>query len=65
MSLRPIVDNDAREWIHELYGARRERRSTAQSMRVASRRIVESRRAANATTHPATWGAFVSSGDWR
>ncbi|HZN03502.1 MAG TPA: CHAT domain-containing protein, partial [Candidatus Polarisedimenticolia bacterium] len=65
MSLWAVGDQDAREWVRELYAARLGGRSTAESLRLASRRILDSRREAGATTHPHTWGAFVSAGDWR
>jgi CHAT domain-containing protein len=66
MSLWPVEDQAARQWMRELYQARLERRlSTAEAVREASLTVLRDRRAAHQSTHPFYWGAFVAAGDWR
>ncbi len=65
MSLWPVTDHDAREWIEELYRARLRGRSTAEAVRDGSLAILNSRRRAGVSAHPFFWGAFVAAGDWR
>jgi hypothetical protein len=64
-SQRASRDCATRAWIAELYGARLEGASTAESMRRAAVRVLTDRRAAGASTHPFYWGAFEAAGDWR
>ena len=65
MSLWPVTDHDAREWIEELYRARLRGRSTADAVRDGSLAILDSRRRAGVSTHPFFWGAFVAAGNWQ
>ena len=66
MSLWPVEDRAAREWMRGLYTARLTKRlSTAESLREASRAMLAARRAAGQSTHPFFWAAFVGAGDWR
>ena len=65
MSLWRVEDEAAREWMRELYGGRLSGLSTAESVRQASLRILDARRKAGDSTHPFSWGAFVTTGDWR
>ncbi|PYS96425.1 MAG: hypothetical protein DMF50_04610 [Acidobacteria bacterium] len=65
LSLWSVEDASAREWMRALYGARLSGRSTAEAVRRASREMIDARRRAGRSTHPASWGAFVATGDWR
>ena len=65
LSLWPVGDNDARDWMAALYGQRARGKSTADAVRQAGLQIVRGRRDAGVTAHPFFWGAFVAAGDWR
>jgi CHAT domain-containing protein/tetratricopeptide (TPR) repeat protein len=65
MSLWSVEDEAAREWMKSLYGARLGGSTTAEAVRAASLKVIEARRKAGWSTHPAYWGAFVAAGDWR
>lgn len=66
MSLWPVRDEIAREWMVELYRARLETEATTiDAVNSASATLLARRRAAGGSTHPALWGAFVACGDWR
>ena len=66
MSLWPIKDESAREWMRGLYQARLlERKGTAEAVREASLTVLRARREARKSTHPFHWGGFVATGDWR
>ena len=63
-TLWSVNDLATRDWMVELYRARYEEGlTTARSLRAASLRVIESRRAKNRSTHPFYWAAFVASGD--
>jgi CHAT domain-containing protein len=65
MSLWPVEDNSAREWMTTLYERRLVRgRDTAASVREASLQVLRHRRARNQSTHPFYWAGFVAAGDW-
>ena len=65
MSLWPVDDDAAREWMLALYEARLTKRlSTAESVRSASLRLLEMGRA-RGNDHPFFWAGFVAAGDWR
>jgi tetratricopeptide (TPR) repeat protein/CHAT domain-containing protein len=66
MSLWPVDDESAREWMKELYAARLLRRlSTARSVREAGLRMLERGRRSGVGSHPFHWAGFVAAGDWR
>jgi CHAT domain-containing protein len=66
MSLWPVGDESAESWMLALYEARlKQGMPTADAVRAASRRLLESRRAAGVSTHPAHWAPFVSAGAWQ
>jgi CHAT domain-containing protein/Tfp pilus assembly protein PilF len=66
MSLWAVEDRSTLDWMTRLYRARLiDARSTADSMREASRLTLQSRRARGLNTHPFYWAAFVAAGDWR
>lgn len=66
MSLWPVEDRAARDWMRALYQGRlQDRRSTEDAVREASRRVLDQRRRQRASTHPFFWAGFVASGDWR
>jgi len=66
MSLWPVRDDDARQWMRSLYENRLLRRlGTAESIRAAALEMLHARRRAGRPTHPACWGGFVAAGDWR
>lgn len=62
VSLWPVGDHDAREWVRGLYAARASGLPAAAAVRRASLDILERRRRAGATTHPFSWGAFIAAG---
>lgn len=65
-SLWSVDDAYTRDWMAELYSARLDRRlDTPASVSAANRAMLRRLRAEGRTTHPALWGAFVASGDWR
>jgi CHAT domain-containing protein len=66
MSLWPVADEGAHEWMVDLYEARFSRKlDTATAVRDASRMTLERRRARGASTHPWHWAGFIAAGDWR
>lgn len=66
MSLWPVEDNSAREWMTMMYRRRFVRgRDTAASVREASLLVLRQRRAKGQSTHPFYWAGFVAAGDWR
>jgi CHAT domain-containing protein len=66
MSLWPVEDNSALEWMTSLYGRRLvSGRDTAASVREASLQVLRQRRAKGLSTHPFYWAGFVAAGDWR
>ncbi len=65
LSLWSVEDQAAREWMKDLYEERLGGRTTAEAVREASLKVIGSRRKAGRSTHPAYWGAFVATGDWR
>jgi hypothetical protein len=66
MSLWPISDEAAREWMADLYLARLNGgASTAEAVRDAARAALARRRAAGESDHPHGWAGFLASGDWR
>ncbi|MGH7725630.1 MAG: CHAT domain-containing protein [Candidatus Eiseniibacteriota bacterium] len=66
MSLWPVEDAAARQWMAALYEARFARGlSTAESVRAASLALLERLRRRGAEPDPAIWGAFIGAGEWR
>ncbi len=66
MSLWPVQDTDAREWMATLYRERfRSGLDTAGAIRQADLELFRKRRAKQLSTHPFYWAAFVATGDWR
>jgi CHAT domain-containing protein len=66
MSLWSVEDRSTQVWMRYLYDARfTQQRSSADSVRDASVRVLEERRARRESTHPFYWAAFVAAGDWR
>jgi CHAT domain-containing protein len=66
VSLWAVDDAATRAWMSDLYRARLlAKRSTAESVREASRAMLAARRASHQDLHPFHWAAFVASGDWR
>jgi CHAT domain-containing protein len=66
MSLWPVRDRVAREWMIELYRARIGSDATAvDAVRAAGLRLLQENRRRGHGGHPALWGAFVACGDWR
>jgi CHAT domain-containing protein len=65
MTLWPVDDTTARQFMHRLYADRLElHESTADSVWDASRKLLLQRRAAAKSTHPWYWAGFISSGRW-
>jgi CHAT domain-containing protein len=66
VSLWPVEDRLAREWMQAMYASRLEQRtSTAGAVRDASRSLLSARRRRGGSTHPFYWSGFVAAGDWR
>lgn len=66
MSLWPVEDEAARDWMTALYTARLiDRLPTAESVRAASLALLRDRRSRGQDTRPSTWAAFLATGDWR
>ncbi len=66
VSLWPVEDLAAREWMHSLYENRLKKgQNTAEALREASRTVLKARRQSGRSTHPFFWAAFVGAGDWR
>jgi CHAT domain-containing protein/tetratricopeptide (TPR) repeat protein len=66
VSLWPVDDRMAREWMERLYAARLQRhRSTDEAVAEANRTLLAERRRHQQSTHPVYWSGFVAAGDWR
>lgn len=66
MSLWRVDDLATRRWMQRLYEARlRDGLGAAEAVRRAAKSVLEERRAMGRGTRPATWGAFIATGDWR
>lgn len=66
MSLWPVGDESARQWMRELYTARfAQGLDTAASVRQATISLLAARRAHGESLNPFYWGAFVAAGGWR
>ena len=65
ITLWPVQDEIARDWVQRLYAARTQGSSTADAVRKASLDILHARRESGESTHPFFWAAFVAEGDWR
>ena len=66
MSLWSVEDRSTRLWMRALYEGRfQQHLDTADAMRAASLRVLQSRRAMAQSTHPFYWAAFVAAGDWK
>lgn len=65
MSLWPVSDHAAVDWMRGLYAARAQERSTAGAARSASLGVLHARRAAGQSTHPYFWAPFVAEGNGR
>ncbi len=66
MTLWPVDDDSAREWIRELYAGRLDRElTTDRAASAASRAVLDRLRAKGAIPHPFLWGNFLAAGDWR
>ena len=65
LSLWPVEDRAAADWMKRLYAARLRGLSTAESVRRAALETLLSRRERGRSAHPFYWGAFVAAGDWR
>ena len=65
MTLWPVDDQTAHEFMHNLYAERLSRHSsTANALWNSARMLLLSRRAAGKSTHPWYWAGFVGSGGW-
>ncbi|MBI5283177.1 MAG: CHAT domain-containing protein [Candidatus Solibacter usitatus] len=66
MSLWPVEDESARQWMEALYARRLSRgQTTVEAVRGASLDLLRRRRAKGLSTHPLYWASFVAAGDWR
>lgn len=65
MTLWPVDDDAARQFMHELYTERLgQHASTADAVWGSARAMLQERRAAGKSTHPWYWAGFVGSGNW-
>ena len=65
MTLWPVDDNVARQFMHELYANRLgHHASTADAVWDSARTLLKQRRAAGLSTHPWYWAGFVGYGGW-
>lgn len=65
MTLWPVDDDAARQFMHELYAQRLgAHATTADAVWNSSRKLLLQRRAAGKSTHPWYWAGFVGSGGW-
>jgi CHAT domain-containing protein/tetratricopeptide (TPR) repeat protein len=66
LSLWPVIDTVASEWMAELYrGKFVGGLTTSAAVRDADRALLARRRAAGQSTHPLYWTGFIATGDWR
>ena len=65
MSLWPVPDEAARDWMTRFYGARLSNRSVLAASREACRSTLEALRKEGRQPHPYLWAGFVAAGDWR
>ncbi len=66
MSLWPVEDQVARDWMGQLYRARLVLGlTTIDAVHQANLKTLRQRRAKGLTTHPFYWAGFVAAGDWR
>lgn len=66
MSLWPVEDRAAGQWMEALYDGRLvQGLGTADAVRAAHLAVLHRRRDAGESTHPFYWAAFVAAGDWR
>jgi CHAT domain-containing protein len=66
MSLWPVEDQVAREWMGRLYRGRLVHGlTTMDAVHQANLKTLSQRRAKGLTTHPFYWAGFVAAGDWR
>lgn len=66
LSLWPVIDTVASDWMAELYRGKFVRGvTTGSAVRSASRSLLARRRAAGQSTHPLYWAGFVATGEWR
>ena len=66
MSLWPVNDQSARDWMRALYQARIVRHlETAEAVRAANLAELRRLRSQGKSPHPLYWGGFVAAGSWR
>jgi CHAT domain-containing protein len=66
MSLWPVDDEAALDWMRALYEKRLvEGLATAEAVRAAGLGLLKQRRETTGTAHPFYWAGFVAAGDWR
>lgn len=66
ISLWPVQDEAARDWMRALYLHRfHEGVDTAHAARAATLDVLHGRRAQGRSTNPFYWAAFVATGDWQ
>ena len=65
MTLWPVDDDAARQFMHELYTERLNlHATTADAVWGSARAMLQQRRAGGKSTHPWYWAGFVGSGSW-
>ena len=65
MSLWPVPDKGAREWMASFYGSRLGGESVLDATRKASLAALEELRKQGLPDHPYLWAGFVAAGDWQ
>ncbi len=65
LSLWPVEDQAARDWMRQLYRARLVLGlTTIDAVHQANLHMLRQRRATGQSTHPFYWAGFVAAGDW-
>jgi len=65
MSLWPVPDAQARQWMTRFYSATGDGTSVSRAVRDASLRTLEELRESERPAHPYYWAGFVAAGDWK
>ncbi|MEK7315753.1 MAG: CHAT domain-containing protein [Candidatus Eisenbacteria bacterium] len=64
-SLWAVQDDAARDWMRAFYQSRiRDGAGTAEAVRTAMLKVLQSRRAQGRSTSPSFWASFLAAGDW-
>lgn len=65
MAMWDVPDDVPRDWMRAMYTVKVAGATTAAAVREATLRMLKRVRDVGSPAHPALWGAFIASGDWR